>query len=106
MRSEVAGQRAGWGLKLAAGLGLAFLLIPLLIIFVYAFTTEEKSFVWPPPGLTFKWFGVALGRADIWPALTLSLQVAAISTLVALILGTLCVQPPCPARNFSVARCR
>ena len=61
MRSD-AGQRAGWGLKLAAGLGLAFLLLPLLLIFVYAFTTEEKSFAWPPPGLTLKWFGVALGR--------------------------------------------
>jgi len=76
--------RAGWGLKLAAGFGLAFLLVPLAIIFVYAFTTEEKSFAWPPPGLTLKWFGVAMGRADIWPALTLSLQVAAISTLLAL----------------------
>src|SRR3569833_4025814 len=94
------GQRAGWGLKLAAGFGLAFLLVPLAIIFVYAFTTEEKSFAWPPPGLTFKWFGVALGRADIWPALTLSLQVAAISTLLALILGTLCAAAVSGAKFF------
>ena len=63
MRSDAAGPRAGWPLKLAAGFGLAFLLLPLLIIFVYAFTTEEKSFVWPPPGLTLKWFGVALQPA-------------------------------------------
>ena len=92
--------RPGWGLKLAAGFGLAFLLLPLLLIFVYAFTTEEKSFAWPPPGLTLKWFGVALGRADIWPALTLSLQVAAISTLVALILGTLCAAAVSGAKFF------
>jgi putative spermidine/putrescine transport system permease protein len=88
MHSE--GNRAGWGLKLAAGFGLAFVIVPILIIFVYAFTTEEKSFAWPPPGLTLKWFGVAWGRADIWPALILSLQVAAISTVLALVLGTLC----------------
>jgi len=103
MRSDsqrAAGPRAGWGLQLAAGLGLAFLLIPLLIIFVYAFTTEEKSFVWPPPGLTFKWFTVAMGRGDIWPALTLSLQVAAISTVLALILGTLCAAAVSGAKFF------
>src|SRR5204863_7626944 len=88
MRSD--GPRASLGLKLAAGGGLAFLLLPLLLIFIYAFTTEEKSFQWPPPGLTLKWFPVAAARTDIWQALTLSLQVAAISTLLALILGTLC----------------
>ena len=89
MRSD-AGPRASWPLKLAAGLGLAFLLLPLLLIFVYAFNSEEKTFAWPPPGLTLKWFAVAWGRTDIWSALTLSVQVAAVSTLVALILGTLC----------------
>jgi putative spermidine/putrescine transport system permease protein len=98
--ADASAQRPGWGLKLAAGLGLAFLLVPLLIIFIYAFTTEEKSFAWPPPGLTLKWFGVALGRADIWPALTLSLQVAAISTALALILGTLCAAAVSGSRFF------
>jgi putative spermidine/putrescine transport system permease protein len=98
--ADASAQRPGWGLKLAAGFGLAFLLVPLLIIFIYAFTTEEKSFAWPPPGLTLKWFGVALGRADIWPALTLSLQVAAISTAVALILGTLCAAAVSGSRFF------
>ena len=58
MRSSAGGQKPSWGLTLAAGLGLAFLLLPLLLIFVYAFTTEEKSFQWPPPGLTTKWFAV------------------------------------------------
>ena len=88
--SDAAGPRASFGIRLAAGAGLAFLLLPLLLIFVYAFTTEEKSFQWPPPGFTLKWFAVAWGRPDIWAALTLSVQVAAISTALALILGTLC----------------
>jgi putative spermidine/putrescine transport system permease protein len=85
MRSD----RAPWPLKLAAFGGLAFLHLPILLIFVYAFTTEETSYQWPPPGLTLQWFGVTWGRADVWAALSLSLKVAAISTCLALILGTL-----------------
>jgi putative spermidine/putrescine transport system permease protein len=84
MRSD----RAPMGLKIAAGLGLLFLHIPILLIFVYAFTTEEASFQWPPPGLTTKWFAVTLGRTDVWQAMGLSLKVAAISTISAMILGT------------------
>lgn len=87
MRSE---NSAPLSLKLAAGAGLLFMALPILLIFVYAFTTEEKSFQWPPPGLTLKWFGRAWDRPDVWQALTLSLQVAVVATLVALILGTLC----------------
>ncbi len=82
-------QSAGFGLKFAAGLGLAFLHLPILLIFVYAFTTEEKSFQWPPPGFTLQWFGVAWNRPDIWEALTLSVKVASIATVIALVLGTL-----------------
>ncbi|THV20981.1 ABC transporter permease [Peteryoungia ipomoeae] len=88
MRSDRS-QSSGFGLKLAAGLGLAFLHLPVLLIFVYAFTTEEKSFQWPPPGFTTKWFAVAWNRPDIWEALTLSVKVASIATAIALVLGTL-----------------
>ncbi len=83
-------QSAPLGLKIAAATGLLFLHLPLLLIFVYAFTTEEKSYQWPPPGLTTQWFAVAWNRPDVWQALTLSVQVAAISTAIALVLGTLC----------------
>ena len=77
-------------LKLAAGAGLTFMLAPLALIFLYAFSTEERTYQWPPPGLTLKWFEVTWGRTDVWSALTLSVQVAAVSTLIALVLGTLC----------------
>lgn len=83
-------QTAPLGVKIAAALGLLFLHIPLLLIFVYAFTTEERSYQWPPPGLTLQWFAVTWNRPDVWQALTLSVQVAAISTLIAMVLGTLC----------------
>ena len=78
------------GLRIAAIAGLLFLHLPLALIFLYAFTTEEKSFEFPPPGLTTKWFETAwTSRPDIWPPLYLSLQVAAIATVLALIFGTL-----------------
>ncbi len=76
-------------LKIAAVGGLAFLHLPILLIFAYAFTTEEKSYQWPPPGFTLKWFGVAWERPDVWEALTLSLKVGLIATAIALVLGTL-----------------
>ena len=88
MRSD-RGQRAGLALKLAAIGGLLFLHLPILLIFVYAFTTEEKSFVWPPPGLTTQWFAVAWNRPDVWDALWLSVKVACFATAIALVLGTL-----------------
>ena len=80
---------ARWPLKLAATAGLLFLHIPLGLIILYAFTTEEKSYQFPPPGLTTQWFAKAwFDRPDIWPPLYLSLEVALISTILAMILGT------------------
>jgi putative spermidine/putrescine transport system permease protein len=82
--------RAGLGLRLCAALGILFLHVPLALIVLYAFTTEDKSFAFPPPGLTLKWFATAwFDRPDIWPPLWLSLKVAAIATALALVLGTL-----------------
>jgi putative spermidine/putrescine transport system permease protein len=83
-------QRAPLSLTLAAAAGLLFLHLPIALIFVYAFTTEEKSYAWPPPGFTTQWFAVTWNRPDVWEALTLSVKVATISTAIALVLGTLC----------------
>ena len=87
-------------LTIAAVAGLLFMHLPLLIIFVYAFTTEDKSYAWPPPGLTLKWFAVTWNRPDVWEALSLSLRVAAVSTLIALVLGTLCAAAVARSRFF------
>ena len=40
------------GLRIAAVAGLLFLHLPLALIVLYAFTTEEQSFQFPPPGYT------------------------------------------------------
>jgi putative spermidine/putrescine transport system permease protein len=89
MRSD-RNQSAPLGLKIAAAIGLAFLHLPILLIFVYAFTTEDKSYQWPPPGLTTEWLAVTWNRPDVWAALQLSVSVAAIATVIAMVLGTLC----------------
>jgi putative spermidine/putrescine transport system permease protein len=94
------GPRASWGLKLAAFGTLLFLHVPIWIIFLYTLTPDESTYTFPLPGITFQWFGVALQRADLWRALTLSLQVAAVATLAALILGTLAAAAVYRSRFF------
>ena len=91
--------RPSFLLRISAIGGLLFLHLPILLIFLYAFTTEEKTYVFPPPGLTTQWFAVAWNRADVWPPLYLSIQVAAISTLLAMILGT-CVSAAMARARF------
>jgi putative spermidine/putrescine transport system permease protein len=97
MRSDA---RSPVGLKLAAFGGLLFLHVPILLIFLYAFTTEERTYQFPPPGLTLKWFAVTWSREDVWPPLYLSLRVAAISTALALVLGTLVAAAMARAKFF------
>jgi putative spermidine/putrescine transport system permease protein len=77
------------GLRIAAWGGLVFLHFPILIIFLYAFNTEEAAFSFPPKGFTLHWFSVAFSRPDVLEAIKLSLQIAAIATLIAMVLGTL-----------------
>jgi putative spermidine/putrescine transport system permease protein len=90
MPSKTASRRnASWGLKLAAIGTLLFLHVPIWIIFLYTLTPDETTYTFPLPGLTFQWFGVALQRTDLWSALILSLRVATVATLAALVLGTL-----------------
>ncbi len=81
--------KASISLTLAAFGTLLFLHVPMLIIFLYTLTPDETTYTFPLPGLTTKWFGIALQRVDLWRSLTLSIQVALIATSVALILGTL-----------------
>jgi len=82
-------ERSPWALRLAAYGGLAFLHFPILVIFAYAFNTEESAFSFPLQGFTLHWFADAFARQDIFDAITVSLKVAAEATLLALVLGTL-----------------
>jgi putative spermidine/putrescine transport system permease protein len=91
---------ASLGLKLAAGGVVAFLHVPLALIVLYAFSAEDKSYVFPPPALTTQWFGVAWQREDVWAAIRLSFEVALVSTAVALVLGTLAAGALARSRFF------
>ena len=66
MRSDPS--RAGWGLRGATWAAVLFLHIPLALIILYAFSAEDKSYVFPPPALTTQWFAVAWEREDVWAA--------------------------------------
>jgi putative spermidine/putrescine transport system permease protein len=79
----------GVGLKTAVIAVLVFLHFPLLIVILYAFTTQEAAFSFPPPGLTTKWFGQALDTPDLWEALRLSIGVALVAALAAMVLGSM-----------------
>jgi putative spermidine/putrescine transport system permease protein len=79
---------AGIGLRLASFAVVLFLYVPLGVIALYAFTMQSTSFTFPPPGFTTRWFGVAFGRGDMWAALRLSLSVGAVTTVMALFLGS------------------
>jgi len=105
MRSDRQGRRekgtgAGLGLSLAALGGMLFLHLPLAFIVLYAFSAEEKSFVFPPPALTTRWFAVAFEREDVRAALLLSLEVAAFATAAALVLGTMAAAAVWRSRFF------
>jgi putative spermidine/putrescine transport system permease protein len=75
--------------RVMAAAGLVFLHAPVWVIALYAFTTEDRTYQFPPPGLTLHWFEVAFARDDIWESMRLSLLVASAATLLAIILGTL-----------------
>jgi putative spermidine/putrescine transport system permease protein len=89
MRSRKDWNGASLGQKLTAAAGLLFLHAPVWVIVLYAFTTEDRTYQFPPPGLTLHWFEVAFAREDIWAAMRLSLVVAAVATALAILLGTL-----------------
>ena len=88
MRSSVAGG-SPWLLRVSAWSVVAFLHVPLALIVLYAFSAEDQSYMFPPPALTTRWFSVAWERDDVWAAIRLSFEVAAWSTAIALVLGSL-----------------
>jgi putative spermidine/putrescine transport system permease protein len=95
MRSE-----ASLGLRAAAWGVVLFMHVPMAMIVLYAFSAEDKSYVFPPPALTTQWFGVAWEREDVWAAIKLSFTVAVWSTATALVLGTLAAAALARAKFF------
>ncbi len=92
--------RAGaWVLRGLTGLTLAFVYLPLLVIFLYAFN-DRRSLVWPIEGLTAKWFGRAIDNPGVRDALLVSVKAALGATLIALVLGSLAAMAVARYRFF------
>ncbi|HEY8501719.1 MAG TPA: ABC transporter permease [Solirubrobacterales bacterium] len=81
-------KRARVLLRIAVGLALAFIYIPLIIIGIYAFNSS-KVLAWPPPGLTLEWFGKAFETEAAREAFFTSIKAGIVATAIALVLGTL-----------------
>ena len=78
---------------------LLFIHVPLFLIILYSFSADV-SFQFPPSGYTTQWYGEAWGRTDMWEALWLSMKVAFIATMIALVLGTLAAAALWKSRFF------
>ncbi|MDJ0335581.1 ABC transporter permease [Salinibacterium sp. G-O1] len=75
-------------LGVVTGVVLAIVYLPLLVVFVNSFSTS-KNLTWPPPGFTLEWWGKAFQNAGAMEAIGTSVQIAVVSTAIALVLGTL-----------------
>jgi putative spermidine/putrescine transport system permease protein len=74
-------------LAIWSGLVIAFLWIPIVIIALYAFNGSNLQ-GWPISNWTLHWFSVAW-HSDARGAFILSVKVGAITTAIALVLGTM-----------------
>jgi putative spermidine/putrescine transport system permease protein len=81
-------RRAQVLLRVAIGVGLAFVYVPLIVIGIYAFNSSTIV-EWPPPGFTLHWFDVALKTESVREAFLTSVEAGLIATTIALLLGTL-----------------
>jgi putative spermidine/putrescine transport system permease protein len=81
-------RRAQALLRVAVGVGLAFIYIPLIVIGIYAFNSS-KILKWPPPGLTLNWFAKAFESESAREALLTSFEAGLAATAIAILLGTL-----------------
>jgi putative spermidine/putrescine transport system permease protein len=79
---------ARWLLRAATATVLAFLYTPILVIALYAFNAERIQ-VWPIRQFSTQWFGSAWDNPSVRAALGLSVQVGLLSSLLAIILGSL-----------------
>ena len=67
--------------------GLAFLYIPMVLLVIYSFNDSRIVAIWG--GFSTRWYGELFRSPEVWEALTLSLQIAAVNACFATVLGTL-----------------
>ncbi|MDB5613595.1 MAG: transporter permease subunit, partial [Devosia sp.] len=90
--------RRGWFLPIAATLGFSFLYAPIISMVVFSFNENRLVTVWS--GFSTKWYGELFNDPQMLGAAWLSLQIAAISATIALVLGTLAAVALVRFRSF------
>jgi spermidine/putrescine transport system permease protein len=78
---------ARWPLRLWLVLVAIFLYAPLLTLIAFSFNDSRRNIVWQ--GFTLDWYGAVFNDTDLLAAFGNSLTIAAISTIVSLVLGAL-----------------
>ena len=84
-------------LAAVTALGLAFVYVPLIVVLISSFNTD-RTFGWPPSGLTVDWWRRAWDNAGAREALWTSVRAGLGATAIALVLGSMAA--------FAVARYR
>ena len=75
-------------LALVMGLGLAIVYVPLLVVLISSFNTD-KTFGWPPSGVTLDWWSRAWHNPGARAALATSVKAGLGATAIALVLGSM-----------------
>jgi spermidine/putrescine transport system permease protein len=74
-------------LRLWVGLVLLFLYAPLAALVAFSFNESKRNIIWT--GFTFDWYGKVFDDSDLITAFVNSLSIAALSTLVSVVLGAM-----------------
>ena len=90
--------RRGWFLPITATLGFSFLYAPIISMVIFSFNENRLVTVWS--GFSTKWYGELFNDPQMLGAAWLSLQIAAISASIALVLGTLAAVALVRFRSF------
>ena len=79
-------QATRWFVWAIAAFTVVFLMMPLLVTVAVSFGSSTV-FTLPPPDWSLRWYERLASTRGLLPALVVSLQVAAVSTAVAMVLG-------------------
>jgi putative spermidine/putrescine transport system permease protein len=81
-------ERAAIGLMwFAAAVAIVFLMTPLVVTVAVSFG-NSAVFTLPPPQWSFRWYERLQNTRGLWSSLVTSVQIAGLSTAIALVLGT------------------
>ena len=87
-RRSIDRHAVGWFVSIVGYGGLAFICLPLVIIFILAFS-DSPFLKFPPTGFSLRWFENYFARPDWTGATWISIKVATITMIISTIAGTL-----------------